>query len=170
MERLASLRVTAEMSPSVFHIADQFEQIGHTLRYEFDKVHRAGGMTTIGTDWPVTQTPDLLPAVAGLVGKVTVDPRNRARSNEDNVGKTDKEVSGPIICYLMTLAAAENLGKEKTTGSIQVGKKANFVAFSKDLSRGEFEDAVVLQTWFEGRSVWRNEEYYARSNDPDSSK
>lgn len=160
--RLASLRVTAEMSPSVFHIADEFEQIGHTLRYEFDKVHRTGGRTTIGTDWPVTETPNLLPAVAGLVGKVTVDPRKHSWPEEENKGKTAKEISGPILCYLMTLAPAESLGKEKTTGSIEVGKKANFVSFSRDLSRGEFEDAAVLKTWFEGRLVWSNEEYYSK--------
>ncbi|KAL6245928.1 hypothetical protein RBB50_007081 [Rhinocladiella similis] len=157
--RLASLRITAEMSPSVFHIADTFEQIGHTLRYEFDLVHLAGARTTIGTDYPITKTPNLLPPVAGLVGKVTVDPRVAKNPivPEIHQGKTAEEISGPILCYLLTLGAAEAIGKEKTTGSIEVGKKANFVAFSHDLSRGEFKDAEVLQTWFEGRVVFSRE-------------
>lgn len=156
------------MSPSVFHIADTFEQIGHTLRYEFDRVHLAGARTTIGTDYPITKTPNLLPPVAGLVGKVTVDPRRATRTgspraeeaeeSHDDGSKTAGEVSGPILCYLLTLGAAEALGKENTTGSIEVGKKANFVAFSHDLSKGEFADAEVLQTWFEGRVVFSREE------------
>lgn len=148
--RLVSLRITAEMSPAVFHIADQFLQIGHTLRYELDEVHQAGGKVTIGTDWPVTETPNLLPALAGVVDRITFDPTGSIVQT----GKSAKEVGGEIICRLVTLGATEALGKEQKLGSIEVGKMANFIAIDRDLSKGEFADAVVLKTWFEGRLVW----------------
>jgi predicted amidohydrolase YtcJ len=55
---------------------------------------------------------------------------------------------------MLTLAGAEAMGREKDLGSIEVGKKANFIAVDRDLSRGEFEDAGVLATWFEGEIVY----------------
>lgn len=145
------------MSPSFFHQVDSFQQTGNILRWEFDQVHRAGGMTTIGSDWPVTDSPDLLRGVAGLVSKITVDPYSPGRSAHVHSGKPANEISGPIICRLLTLGAAEALGRGDSAGSIEVGKKAHFVAFSRDLSKGEFQDAYVLRTWFEGRMVFDRE-------------
>lgn len=155
LPRLASLRVIAEMSPALFHNADTFPTVGDVLRYDFDAVHSHGGKVTIGTDWPVPETPNLLPAVAGLVRKrISVDPSGDQNTDKD---ETPEERSGRIICRLMTLGAAEALGQQSRTGSISVGKKANFVAFDHDLSQGEFEGAGVLATWFEGRLVYSAE-------------
>lgn len=41
-------------------------------------------------------------------------------------------------------------------GSIETGKKANFIAVDRDFSRGEFSGARVLKTWFEGKMVWED--------------
>ena len=55
---------------------------------------------------------------------------------------------------MITLSGAEAVGREAEMGSIAVGKKANFIAVDRDLSRGEFADAKVLKTWTEGELVW----------------
>ena len=55
---------------------------------------------------------------------------------------------------MLTLAGAKAVGKEEVVGSIEVGKKANFIAVDRNVARGEFEGAKVLRTWFEGEVVW----------------
>ncbi|KAK1509323.1 uncharacterized protein CCOS01_15417 [Colletotrichum costaricense] len=145
--RLASLRVTAEMSPSVFDQVD--ELAADVLRFEFNQVHKAGGLCTFGTDWPVTENPNLLQPLAALLDKVTVDPVPLAKQL-----KTQKEFAARVICRAITLGAAENLDKGTETGSIETGKKANFIMVNQDLSKGEFSGAIVQKTWFEGRLVW----------------
>lgn len=58
------------------------------------------------------------------------------------------------MCRMLTLAGAEAVGREKDLGSIEVGKKANFIAVDQDLSQGKFKGASVLTTWFEGNIVY----------------
>ena len=142
------------MSPAIFHIVDTFEHDGQ-LRYEFDEVHAAGGNCTVGSDWPVTETPNLLPALASIVERITVDPTQLDKSQAPSFKtKTPKEIGGEILCRLITLGSAELLGKGHETGSIEPGKRANFIQVDHDLSKGEFLDAHVLKTWFEGELVW----------------
>ena len=40
------------------------------------------------------------------------------------------------------------------TGSITIGKKANFVAVDRDLTEGGFANAQITHTWFEGEIVF----------------
>lgn len=57
----------------------------------------------------------------------------------------------------MTLDAAYASFSESTLGSLEVGKKADFVIFSKDIMRvpiGEILDAKVKATVVDGRLVY----------------
>ena len=96
-------------------------------------------LTTIGSDWSGGFEPALFPHCVKLV---------------ERLGKGDEEKGGEILCRIMTLAGAEAVGREKEVGSIEVGKRANFIAVSRNLAKGEFEDAKVTKTWFEGEIVW----------------
>lgn len=156
---MAALRITAEMSPAIFHLVDTFPDSRDALRYDIDAIHSHGGKVTLGTDWPILDTPNLLVAAAAFLERLTID-----HLGQETVGSRElspqakREKNGPVICRLLTLGAAEALGKDSEVGSIEVGKKANFVAFSHDLSRGEFAEASVLTTWFEGKRVFSRDE------------
>lgn len=94
---------------------------------------------TIGSDWGAAPDPSLLPPAAAIV---------------ETVGGGSKENGGKALCRMLTLNGAEAIGKEKEVGTIEVGMKANFIVVDKDLSKGEFEGASVIRTYFEGECVW----------------
>ncbi|KAK4936396.1 hypothetical protein LTR10_022722 [Elasticomyces elasticus] len=60
----------------------------------------------------------------------------------------------PCMAGIVEGLGLEAVGREKETGSIEIGKKANFVAVSEDLSMGDFDKARILITWFEGEIVY----------------
>ncbi len=141
-KRFKQLNVTAEMSPSIFFCHPLTEASGGLMDWNFNKMIDAGAHVTIGSDWGVPEDPSPFPALAGIVEKV---------------GNGDKAKGGEILCRMLTLAGAQAVGAEKRTGSIEVGKRADFIALDRDLSKGEFEGVKVLRTWFEGEVVWESQ-------------
>ena len=137
--RFKPLNVTAEMSPAFFFKHPVTEASGGLMDWNFPKMRAAGAHITIGSDWGAGAEPDILPCMGAVV---------------EQIGDGDKAVGGERIIRMLTLAGAEAVGREREVGSIEVGKKANFIAVDKDLSRGEFEGASVVTTWFEGEPVY----------------
>jgi predicted amidohydrolase YtcJ len=138
-KRFRELNVTAEMSPAFFFTHPITAGSGGLMNWDFAKMREHNAHTTIGSDWGAGEAPDLLPFLDGIV---------------EAVGGGDRQAGGEALCRTLTLAGAEAVGREKNLGSIEVGKKANFIAVDHDLSRGEFEGASVLTTWFEGEVVY----------------
>ncbi|KAK3630592.1 hypothetical protein LTR56_017390 [Elasticomyces elasticus] len=137
--RFKPLNITAEMSPAFFFRHPVTKASGGLMDWDFDRMRGADAHVTIGSDWGAGAEPDILPHMANVV---------------DTIGEGDRAKGGERICRMLTLAGAEAVGREKLAGSIEVGKKANFIAVSKDLSKGEFEGVSVLKTWFEGEVVY----------------
>ena len=138
-KRFKELNVTAEMSPAFFFSHPVTESSGGLMDWNFPKMQDADASMTIGSDWGAGEEPDLLPCVARVVEKI---------------GNGDKTVGGQRLCRWLTLSGAEAVGRGKELGSIEVGKKANFIAVDKNLAEGEFEGANVTTTWFEGEIVF----------------
>jgi len=130
--RFSSVNTTAEMSPAMFFTHPARAASHRAMDWDFTKMLDNDAHSTIGSDWGGTFEPDLLPHCAGVVEKVGAER----------------------LCRILTLAGAEAVGREREVGSIEVGKKANFIAVSRDLSKGEFEGAEVLRTWFEGEVAY----------------
>lgn len=138
-KRYAPLNVTAEMSPAPFFDPSIGASSNGLMDWNFPKMQQAGAHITIGSDWGVMTDPSLFKDVAKIVKQV---------------GSGDMHRGGEIMCRMLTLNGAIAVGREKEVGSIEVGKKANFIVVDRDLSRGEFEGARVLRTYFEGEKVW----------------
>ena len=143
--RMAKLQITAEMSPAIFHETSLAVNFPHIFRWPFTKLQDAGVHVTVGSDWILPPTPDIFPALSAIVERLGSEP-----------GKAAEEAGGEKICRIITLSGAEAVGRSMNLGSIEVGKKANFIAVDRDLSRGEFAGAKVLKTWFEGEVVWED--------------
>ncbi|KAG4273633.1 hypothetical protein FPRO04_09500 [Fusarium proliferatum] len=145
IKRMAELRITAEMSPAIFHDTSLTSNYPHIFKWPFKELQDTGVHVTVGSDWFLTDTPGLFPALSAIVERFGMQE-----------GKTAKEVGGTKICRVITLAGAEAVGKASEMGSIETGKRVNFIAVDRDLSRGEFSGAKVLKTWFEGKMVWED--------------
>lgn len=77
-------------------------------------------------------------------------------SLKDEDGAATRTAAAEAIVRMLTLSGAEATGRDDISGSIEVGKKANFIMVDRDLSRAEFQGAIVMGTWFEGERVWES--------------
>lgn len=130
--RLADMRVTAEMSPAIFHEKELIANSNSQLAWPFESLLEGDVHVTIGSDWLLPLTPNLFPALAAVVPRIGIEQ----------------------TIYRITLAGAEAVGRSDEFGSISVGKKANFIQLDRDLTTSNIADTIVQRTWFEGCVVW----------------
>lgn len=131
------------MSPAELFVHPVTAASEGLMDWNFTKMMDAGAHMTIGSDWGAVPDPSLFQHMAKIV---------------ETVGQGDKVLGGEALCRMMTLNGAIAVNREKEMGSIEVGKKANFIVMNQDLSKGEFDGAKVLRTYFEGEKVWDAEE------------
>ncbi len=122
--------------------------------YPFRSVRDAGAILTAGSDAPVeTRDPRPFRNMAGALSRRAADgpPLNAAQA-----------ITIEDVLQAYTLNGARMLGREADSGSIEVGKSADFVLLDRDLLRlaidQRYDDIAatrVLGTWFEGRRVYR---------------
>lgn len=143
------------MSPAIFHLP-VVKETPHLQKWAFNQVLQSGALMSIGSDWLLPENPGLFEALAAIVETLEYHPGGQA-STALSEGNTEKQRGGEILCRVITLSGAEAVGSQHWTGSLEVGKKANFTMVDRDLSRGEFAGAKVLRTWFEGRMVYDHE-------------
>ena len=77
-------------------------------------------------------------------------------------GADQKIASRPLLLRLVTINYAKLIGEEKTRGSIEPGKFADFAVLSDDFLTVKPEtirDMKALSTWVGGREVYRAEGY-----------
>ncbi|KAF2856101.1 amidohydrolase-like protein 3 [Plenodomus tracheiphilus IPT5] len=141
-KRYSPLNITAEMSPAELFVHPLTSSSAGLMHWNFPAFLDAGAHITIGSDWGAVPDPSLFSALANIV---------------DVVGKGDRLRGGEALCKMLTLNGAMAVGREKETGSIEVGKKGNFILVDRDLSEGLFGGARVVRTYFEGGKVWDGE-------------
>jgi predicted amidohydrolase YtcJ len=136
------------MSPAVF-----FGMINPGLMdFDFGRMFQHGARVTIGSDYAdKDRMPDPLTACA-------VVSERFAGSLSPPYADDGQTLAAQRLCQFLTLNGAHAVEKSEQFGSIVVGKKASFIVASQDLSRGHFDDAKVLETWFEGENVFRRKE------------
>lgn len=154
--RLAALDVTADISPFIWFPGVIPQMLTEVLgeRAEHSQPNRAlidaGALVAGGSDWPVSESPNPLEGIQGLVTRA--DPLRRAPGTL----WPEQAITAEEALQVFTRNAAVAMGLGSETGSLEVGKSADFVVLDRDAIGGSADtiiDARVLSTWFAGREV-----------------
>ena len=157
IERLAALRVAADISPFIWYPGVIPQALAEVLgdRAEHSQPNRsiidAGGLVAGGSDWPVSESPNPLEGMQGLVTRA--DPLGRAPGTL----WPEQAVTAEEALEIFTINAATAMGLGDETGSLTPGKSADFVVLDRDAVAGPADEIFhtrVLSTWFAGREVF----------------
>lgn len=157
IRRLVDLRVSADISPFIWYPGVIPDALAAVLgdRAEHSQPNRsiidAGGLVAGGSDWPVSESPNPLEGMQGLVTRA--DPLGRAPGTL----WLEQAITAQESLEVFTINAARAMGLADETGSIVVGKSADFVVLDRDAVAGPADriiDTRVLSTWFAGREVF----------------
>lgn len=158
LARFASLGVDADISPFLWVPGVIPQAIAEVLppeRAAHMQPNRdlldSGALVAGGSDWPVSESPNAFEAIAGLV------------TRQDPTGTfpgslwPEQAVTRQEAIEIFTLNGATAMGLGDVTGSLAVGKSADFVVLDRDIATVDPSDllgTVVEETWFGGRPVY----------------
>ena len=157
LPRLHALDVTADISPFIWYPGVIPQALTDVLgeRAEHSQPNRAlidsGALVAGGSDWPVSESPNTLEGLQGLVTRA--DPLGRA----PGVLWPEQAITAEEALDVFTINAATAMGLDAETGSLVAGKSADFVVLARDAIAGPADQIVrtpVLSTWFAGRAVF----------------
>ena len=156
--RLGKLGVDAEISPFIWVPGPIVEAIREVLpRERADRMQPnrdlldSGAVVAGGSDWPVSPSPNAWEGIHGLV------------TREDPSGQypgtlwPEQAITLEEAIRAFTLGGATSMGLANETGSLEVGKSADFVLLDRDPfahPATELVHTTVDETWFAGRRVY----------------
>jgi len=157
-QRFVDLDVAADISPYLWFpgvIPDAIAQVRPApeaahLQPNRDLVDR-GVLVAGGSDWPVSVSPNPWEGIQGLVTRA--DPLGRAPGTL----WPEQALTLDEAFEVFTINAATAMGLGEVTGSLTVGKSADFVVLDQDPFAVGIDRVVhtrAVQTWFAGRRVW----------------
>ncbi|QEA28883.1 amidohydrolase [Microbacterium sp. CBA3102] len=154
--RLEALDVSADISPFIWYPGVIPQALAEVLgeRAEHSQPNRAlidaGARVAGGSDWPVSESPNTLEGLQGLVTRA--DPLGRAPGTL----WPEQAITAEEALEVFTINAAAAMGLDAETGSLTPGKSADFVVLARDAIAGPADEIVhteVVSTWFAGRRV-----------------
>ncbi len=118
--------------------------------------YEAGVTVAAASDYPVSH-PDPLAGIEMAVTRTLIEPWRGGRTAEACTLNPAEAISLDQAVDAFTLQAAYAYGLEAKTGSIEAGKSADFVLLDRSIISGAPSEARVLETWFQGKQVYRSE-------------
>lgn len=156
--RFKQLGVVADISPPLWFpgiIVDAMDAV--RPKEEMARFHPnrsladSGAILSGGSDWPVSPDPNPWIGIAGLVTRSDPLGQYPGQLNIDQAITVEEA----LAAYSINTARA--LGIESFTGSLTVGKSADFVILDRDpcsIPVEKLATTVVQETWFEGEKVY----------------
>jgi predicted amidohydrolase YtcJ len=121
--------------------------------YPAESIRKAGGIIIAGSDAPV-DTRDPQP-FENIEGAVTRDLHDAGALN----AAEDLSIFDAVDAY--TINAAMALKQDRAVGSLEAGKKADFIIVDQDIfdlanngAAAKIGETQVIQTWFGGKEVY----------------
>lgn len=174
IRRMKNLNINAIIQPFWFYKDVSFSE-NNILAIGEERIHRQyplkslinEGIVTAGSsDHDTSETPNPLNAIECAVIRNLYDFTplgypNKVEMNDVRYRLNPSErVSVTEAVRIFTINAAYVLGKEKEIGSLEVGKKADFIILNKNIFTVEpldIHNINVVQTYFNGDLVFLNE-------------
>ena len=115
--------------------------------------YNAGVRVAAASDYPVSSTPNPLIGIEMAATRTLIAPWRGGRTAEECTINPAEAISLEQALDAFTLSAAYAYDLETITGSIEVGKSADFVILDKNIFEATPSEARVLETWFRGKRV-----------------
>jgi len=161
LPRFAELNATAELSPYLWYPRPIIDSIvgavGERALYYWPirDLIESGANVAAGSDWPsVAENLNPWPAIEALV------TRQNPHSDSAEALWPEQAISLEQAVKIFTLDNALAFRLEDVTGSIAVGKSADFIVLDRNIFEipiKEVSETRVKETWFEGDRVYTNE-------------
>ncbi|TWP33807.1 amidohydrolase [Leekyejoonella antrihumi] len=158
LPRLAALGIDADISPFLWVPGVIPQAIAEVLppeRAARMQPNRdlldSGALVAGGSDWPVSESPNVFEAIAGLV------------TRQDPTGTfpgalwPEQAVTREEAIEIFSVNGATAMGLGDITGTLTTGRSADFVMLDRDITAvdpTELLDTTVEETWFAGRQVY----------------
>ena len=156
--RMASLQVTADISPTLWYPGVIFEAIKLVIGEERAtrmqpnrSIIDAGGVVVGGSDWPVIPLPNPWVGIEGLVTRADPSGEFPGTLWVEQALTLDEAIA------VYTTASSKAMGLSDTTGTLEVGKSADFIVLDRnpwEIPATDLADVTVTQTWFAGEQVF----------------
>ena len=153
--RFKALNVAAEMCPIIWYPLpglDWETWLGkdRVPVWQIRTIYDSGALVTYGSDWPVVPTPNPWPGIEAMVTRS--DPYDQNPGADYPSEAVDLETA--LRIFTLNSAIADKAGE--TSGSLEVGKNADFIVLDRNVFEVPIEDVgqtEVLLTVVGGQAI-----------------
>jgi len=154
--RFSQLKIIASMQPThatsdMYWVEDRLGSERVKFAYPWRSLLDSGARLALGSDFPVEQVNPMLGIYAAVTRQDTKGWPEGGWYPEENLSR-EEAVRG------FTMDAAYASFMEKSVGSLESGKRADFIVLDKNIFEvdvSEIHSIKVLQTWLDGELVWK---------------